>query len=608
MQDEGADLGIPGIADPIEVGRGGFAVVYRARQPAFPRDVAVKVLDVRPDAQDMSRFSREVRAMVALGEHPAIVPLFDAGTTASGRPFLLMPYLSGGSLQDALDRGERIGWPEARDIGVRLAGALQAAHDEGILHRDIKPANVLKGRFGDAMLADFGIARVVGAHVTTSGVVTASLAYAAPEILEGLPPSTASDVYGLAATLYGLMAGRGPFESQDVAEESILPLLTRTLTAALPALPDVPDAAMAVLHRAMDRDPTARHPSAAAFAEALRSTERPAAAAPDHHPPPSTPPAPGGPDRASRRTRALAVGAVTTAVIGIVAVGSATSRDAGPLPEPSDAGPGDPFIAIYEATDGPSWVRSDGWSTGEDPCTFHGISCTDGRVTAISLPDNGLSGALPPDLGSLTDLRTLDVRGNRLTSLPPEIGDLVDLRFLDVGSNELRSLPPEIGDLTELETLWAFDNDLSSLPAEIGGLADLHTINVDRNQLSSLPPEIGDLANLRNLDARINRLSSLPAEIGELGRLQRLVVRINQLTSLPAEVGTLPDLRHLAVDDNALGGDITPWAMPLAQADTIEELLLSDAAGTGNGCMTVTDAPTKAWLDAADPEWQRDCQ
>ena len=190
---------IDGLTDLEEVGRGGFGVVYRARQAAFRRHVAVKVLTNRFDPATQARFEREGAAMGALSGHPNILAVYGAGTTSDGRAYLLMPYLGRGSLAARLENEGRLPRQDVAAIGVRIAGALETAHAAGILHRDIKPDNILLDDYGEAHVCDFGIARFHGGPgtATTTGHVTASVMYAAPEVLTGSPASPASDVYGL---------------------------------------------------------------------------------------------------------------------------------------------------------------------------------------------------------------------------------------------------------------------------------------------------------------------------------------------------------------------------------------------------------------------------
>jgi hypothetical protein len=266
------DLGIDGLEDPVVVGEGGFALVYRAHQPAFRREVAVKVLTVGElDDEAAMRFERECQAMGAVSEHPHIVTVHDAGFTATGRPYLVMAYLPGGSLQERVDREGPSGWTAATLQGVHLAGALETAHHAGIVHRDVKPGNVLLSGYGEVQLTDFGIARIAGTRETARGVVTASVAHAAPEVVDGQRPSVAADVYSLASTLHELLAGRPAFVRPG--DQSVLPVLRRIGDEAPPDLRPrgVPDEVVAVLERAMAKDPAERFATAAAFGRALQA-------------------------------------------------------------------------------------------------------------------------------------------------------------------------------------------------------------------------------------------------------------------------------------------------------------------------------------------------
>src|SRR5271156_2062690 len=202
-----AELGFDGIE---EIGRGGFGVVYRCAQPQLDRSVAVKVLTNDLDPDNLDRFMREQRAMGRLSAHPHIVTVLQAGTTLSGRPFIVMPYHGTGSLWTRISGQGPLEWREALSIGVKLAGALEAAHRAGILHRDVKPGNVLLTDYGEPQLTDFGLARIAGGFETRAGVIMGSPAFIAPEVLEGATPTTGSDVYSLGATLFCVATGHPP--------------------------------------------------------------------------------------------------------------------------------------------------------------------------------------------------------------------------------------------------------------------------------------------------------------------------------------------------------------------------------------------------------------
>jgi len=156
------ELDAAGFEEAVEIGRGGFGVVYRCVQAALDRTVAVKVLTADLDAENVERFLREQRAMGRLSGHPHIVNVLHVGTTNSGRPFIVMQYHPQGSLDARIREHGPLGWPEALSLGVKIAGALETAHRTGILHRDVKPANILLTDYGQPQLTDFGIARIAG--------------------------------------------------------------------------------------------------------------------------------------------------------------------------------------------------------------------------------------------------------------------------------------------------------------------------------------------------------------------------------------------------------------------------------------------------------------
>ncbi|HEX5818131.1 MAG TPA: protein kinase [Gemmatimonadales bacterium] len=292
-----------------ELGRGGMATVWRARDLRHERDVAIKVL--RPElsaAIGADRFQREIRLTARL-QHPNILPVFDSGE-ADGVLWYAMPLVQGASLRDRLDREGRLPLHEALVLTGELADALEYAHASGIVHRDIKPENILLAH-GHALLADFGIARAVatveGTRLTETGMAVGTLRYMSPEQSTADPAIDGrSDQYSLACVLHEMLTGSAPF-----AETAGPALLARRLTEAVPPLPAdiaVTSRARAAVARALERDPSRRYPSLGAFATDLRQA------------PPATDEVPAR--RPSRRRlptlvlgAAVALGLIVTAIL-----------------------------------------------------------------------------------------------------------------------------------------------------------------------------------------------------------------------------------------------------------------------------------------------------
>jgi tRNA A-37 threonylcarbamoyl transferase component Bud32 len=259
--DEGpVHLGIAGLGPATRIGSGGFADVFRAEQTSLRREVAVKVLRApASDERTRMRFERECHAMGPLSAHPNIVSVHEGGFTADGRAYLVMEYFTGGSLHDRLRQHGPLPADEVVEVGVKIGRALGVAHDAGVLHRDVKPANILVSAYGELALGDFGIARVEGGQQTATGQVTASIAHAAPEVLESEPVSPASDVYSLGSTLFELFTGRAPHLRPD--DQSVWALMHRVLHQPIPdpvAL-GMPQPLAAVVSRAAARNPLDRY-------------------------------------------------------------------------------------------------------------------------------------------------------------------------------------------------------------------------------------------------------------------------------------------------------------------------------------------------------------
>jgi len=194
-----------------ELGRGGMATVWLARDLRHDRPVALKVLHANLAASlGPERFQREIRTAARL-QHPHVLTVLDSGEVAE-RLWFTMPYVQGESLRDRLRRERQLPVADALRVAREAAQALQYAHEQGVIHRDIKPENLLLTRDGNTLVADFGIARALGGggdeHLTETGLAIGTPAYMSPEQAAGDRGVDArTDVYSLAAVLYEMLAG-----------------------------------------------------------------------------------------------------------------------------------------------------------------------------------------------------------------------------------------------------------------------------------------------------------------------------------------------------------------------------------------------------------------
>ena len=254
------------------------------------------------------------------------------------------------------------------------------------------------------------------------------------------------------------------------------------------------------------------------------------------------------------------------------------------------------LIALYNATDGPNWVDAENWLTDKPLGDWYGVDTNDsGRIVSLDLRGewdseaglpipHGLSGSIPPELGSLANLANLDLGYNNLTGpMPPELGNLANLRRISVTRNSLTGIvPPELGNLERL-TLFALGGNAFSgeIPPELGNLAGLTELYLWRNNLTGpIPAELGSLANLTDLYLSDNHLTGpIPNELGGLVSLTRLSLWGNSLTgAIPTELGSLTDLTELYLGDNDLTGPIPTEFGNLA---SLTELFLRGNDHTG---------------------------
>ena len=299
-----------------ELGAGGMATVYLARDVKFDREVALKVL--RPELGAVlgpERFLEEIRITARL-DHPHILTLIDSGV-ADGLLYYVMPYVRGESLRERLRRETQLGLDDAFAIAKQVASALDFAHRHGVVHRDLKPENILLQE-GEAMLADFGIALAVsesgGERITQTGLSLGTPGYMSPEQATGDRTIDArSDVYSLAAVVYEMISGELPIRGAT-AQAMIARLLTEAPTPLHVLRASVSPEAEAAVARALAKTPSDRFATAGEFVAAL-SARAPSYATPEAARASSV--APAVPSRP--RSRALMVGVALLLIAGAVA-------------------------------------------------------------------------------------------------------------------------------------------------------------------------------------------------------------------------------------------------------------------------------------------------
>ncbi len=258
----------PRYQDARLVAIGGMGEVYRATDTVLGRTVAVKLLSERyaSDETVRERFAREGLAAARLSSEPGIVMIFDVGEN-DGRPFIVMEFLSGGSLQEVLEREGAQPPPRVLRWLEDAAEGLDRAHARGVVHRDVKPANLLLGADGRLQVADFGVASAAGlASLTATGTVIGTAGYLSPEQAQGSAATPASDRYSLAVVAWELLAGGRPFQNMNVAAEA-----TAHVWSPVPPLPGAPPRVDAVFTRALAKNPETRFRSCREFTAALHA-------------------------------------------------------------------------------------------------------------------------------------------------------------------------------------------------------------------------------------------------------------------------------------------------------------------------------------------------
>ncbi|MCS7063741.1 MAG: serine/threonine protein kinase [Methylacidiphilales bacterium] len=242
------------------LGSGGMGTVYLAYDSQLNRTVAVKVLreSFSQDPKFVANFNYEA-AITASINHPNIVQVYGSGL-AEGRHYIVMEYISGGSLDDRIQAQKRLPEADVIDIGLAVARGLSAALSRGLIHRDIKPGNILFNSLGTPKIVDFGLSLIVGENDHFTGEIWGTPYYLAPEKLLQRQEDFRSDMYSLGATLFHALAGRPPYQEEDADRVALrhlqgAPVLIATF------VPDLSPQMIGVIQRCMERDPERRFPN-----------------------------------------------------------------------------------------------------------------------------------------------------------------------------------------------------------------------------------------------------------------------------------------------------------------------------------------------------------
>jgi serine/threonine protein kinase len=273
MQMEGKKLG--GRYEIISrVGGGGMAVVYKARDLLLNRYVAIKVLSesLSNDSEFIRRFSREAQAAASLS-HPNIVNVYDVGRDGYTH-YIVMELVEGPTLKQYIQERGPLPVEEAANIAIQICDGLAHAHENQIVHRDIKPHNILLGPNGRVKVTDFGIARAASSStITQTGSVMGSVHYFSPEQARGGVIGEKSDLYSLGIVMYEMLTGRIPFDG-DSAISIALKHLQETPEDPRTFNPNIPDSMVAIISRALEKDPAMRFPSARAMMQEIQRAVR----------------------------------------------------------------------------------------------------------------------------------------------------------------------------------------------------------------------------------------------------------------------------------------------------------------------------------------------
>jgi serine/threonine-protein kinase len=251
------------------LGRGGMADVYRAYQPGMDRYVAIKVMHphLAEDPDFLERFKREAQSVGTL-RHPNIVQVIDFDIQ-DNEYYMVMEFIQGSTLKAVLMERKALPVPEALDLGIKLADAMDYAHKAGMIHRDIKPANVLMSKTGEPILTDFGVAKIVGAKgLTSTGMAVGTPAYMSPEAGRGEKVDERADIYSLGIVLYEMLTGSLPYDA-DTPFAVIMKHINDPLPPPRRWVPDLPEQVERILLKALTKEREFRYQNAGELRDSL---------------------------------------------------------------------------------------------------------------------------------------------------------------------------------------------------------------------------------------------------------------------------------------------------------------------------------------------------
>jgi eukaryotic-like serine/threonine-protein kinase len=264
------------------LGQGGMSAVYKATDPNLRRTVAIKLIHAHlaSDPEFVRRFEEEAAAVARLRHHN-IVQVYDFNNDDETY-YMVLEFVPGETLQDKLralsTQGQLLPFEQIVAVGVNLCEAVQYAHNQGMIHRDLKPANVMITPKEEAILMDFGIAKIVGGeNLTATGAMIGTAAYMAPEQIRGQRPDHRVDIYALGVILFEMASGQRPFIG-DSAPSTMMMHLTEPVPDIRKINQGAPPQLVKVIEKSLAKDPNERYQSAAELGHALRSVNMQAAA------------------------------------------------------------------------------------------------------------------------------------------------------------------------------------------------------------------------------------------------------------------------------------------------------------------------------------------